>query len=325
MSEREVVGFLATVPLLEGWEEPELSELARVLRRRRVAAGDVLWRQGDEAHELVILVDGAVAVWLHVPGEREVEMGRAGRGDVLGEIGVLDGKGHTMSVRVTEDATVLVLGRMDFTPLFARQTPSAFALKRRLATLFASRLRNQLAHLAASMDGGASGPPAGLVAQGPCAELEQSGPPDSGYVRRMATFHAFDSLALWTFLTSGRYARCPRGRTLVAEGAPADACYLTINGAVETVLIRGERRVRVGLAGPGRAFGYEGLIDGGPAPLTAITRERTLLLVLPREIFARFLEGQDAVSRVFLDVIQRELVASLRQTLRQNVRLAGSV
>jgi CRP-like cAMP-binding protein len=141
----------------------------------------------------------------------------------------------------------------------------------------------------------------------------------------MATFHAFDSLALWSFLTSGRYARCPPGRTLVAEGAPSDACYLTINGAVETVLIRGERRVRVGLAGPGRAFGYEGLIDGGPAPLTAITRERTLLLVLPRDIFARFLEGQDAVSRVFLDVIQRELVASLRQSLRQNVRLVGSV
>jgi CRP-like cAMP-binding protein len=83
--------------------------------------------------------------------------------------------------------------------------------------------------------------------------------------------------------------------------------------------------VRVGLAGPGRAFGYEGLIDGEPAPATAITRERTLLLVLPPDPYAKLAAGEDAVSRVFLDVIQRELVASLRHGLRQHVRLAASV
>ena len=91
------------------------------------------------------------------------------------------------------------------------------------------------------------------------------------------------------------------------------------------MLVRGDRRVRVGLAGPGKAFGYEGLIDGDPSPLTAITRERTLLLVLPCDSFEKLYNGEDAVSRVFLDVIQRELVASLRYTLRQNVRFAASV
>ena len=48
-------------------------------------------------------------------------------------------------------------------------------------------------------------------------------------------------------------------------------------------------------------------------------------LVLPRGPFEQLLNGEDAVSRVFLDVIQRELVASLRQTLRQHARLATSV
>ncbi len=98
-----------------------------------------------------------------------------------------------------------------------------------------------------------------------------------------------------------------------------------MNGAVERVLIRGDRRIRVGLAGPGRTFGYEGLIDGSPSPVTAITRERTLMLVLPREPFATLYNGEGAISRVFLDVIQRELVASLRQTLRHHARLAASI
>ena len=74
----------------------------------------------------------------------------------------------------------------------------------------------------------------------------------------MATFHGFDPLAVWGFLTSGRYARCPPGRTLVAEGAPSAACYLTINGAVEKVMVRGDRRIRVGAGGAGEGVRLRG-------------------------------------------------------------------
>jgi CRP/FNR family transcriptional regulator len=324
MSDCETVDFLAAVPLLEGQDEADLVALARVLRRRTVPVGEILWRQGDDARELMFVVDGVVSASLHVPGDRTVEIGTAGPGEVVGEIGLLDGEGHTMSVRASETATLLALGRMDFAALLARQDPSAFRLRRRLASLFTARHRIQLQHLAVSLGGEPAGPPAEDAARA-FAELEYCGPPDSKYVRRMATFHDFDPLALWGFLTSGRYARCPAGRTLLVEGAPSTACYLTINGAVEKVLVRGDQRIRVGLAGPGKAFGYESLIDGRPSPVTAITRERALLLVLPRDPFEQLFNGEDAVSRVFLDVIQRDLVATLRQTLRPNARLAASV
>ena len=253
-----------------------------------------------------------------------MEIWTAGRGETIGEIALLDGKGHTMSVRVTETATMLALGRVEFAALLARQDPSSFRLKRDLASLFTSRLRSQLQRLAASLGDEMDGPGAEDAAR-TFAELEPCGPPDSKYVRRMATFHDFDALALWGFLTSGTYATCPPGRTLLAEGAPSAACYLTMNGAVEKVLIRGDRRIRIGLAGPGRAFGYESLIDGHASPVAAITRERTLLLVLPPAPFEKIFNGEDPVSRVFLDVIQRELVSSLRLSLRQHARLAASV
>jgi CRP-like cAMP-binding protein len=323
MSDRETIDFLATVPLLEGQEEADLVELARVLRRRTMAEGEVLWRQGDEAREMLFIVDGAVSASLDVPGDRTVDIGSVGPGEAVGELGVLDGGGHTMSVRVTEPATVLALGRLDFAALLAGQHPSAFRLKRRLASLSTARLRNQLRHLAISLDGET----AALPAEDPAAlaDLEQAPAPDSKYVRRMATFHDFDPLALWGFLTSGSYVRCPPGRTLLAEGAPSTAYYLTINGAVEKVLVRGRWRIRVGLAGPGKAFGYESLIDGRPSPITAITRERALLLVVPRELFEQLFNGEDAVSRGFLDVILRDLIATLRETLRPAARLAASV
>src|SRR4051812_25640005 len=200
MSDREAVDFLATVPLLAGGDEADLVQLARLMRRRTVQTGELLWRQGDDAQEILFIVDGAVSASLDVPGDRTVEIGRAGPGDVVGEIGLLDRRGHAMSARVTETATLLSLGRPDFAALLAGRRPSAFRLRRRLASLLTARLRSQLHHLAVSAGAGAAPPPSADGAA-TVADLEECRPPDSRYVRRMAAFHAFDPLALWGFLT----------------------------------------------------------------------------------------------------------------------------
>jgi CRP-like cAMP-binding protein len=317
-----VVGFLATVPLLDGIPEAELEELAGVLRRRDLPAGGVLWREGDEAEAMLLIVDGRVSVSMRLPGDRAVEVTSLGPGEVIGEIPLLDGGQHSATTRVTEPASLLSLSRADFTALVLRRHPTAFVLKRRIAGVACARLRAHLASVAASLGEDAAGEAAPTST---FTDLESCGPPNSGYVRRLATFRAFDSLALWGFLTAGRYARCPAGRTLVAEGAESTACYVTMNGAVEKVIVRGGRRVRVGLAGPGHAFGYESLIDGGPSPVTAATRERTLLLVVPQNAFDRLFHGETAGSLVFLDVINRDLMTALRQALRPHARLASSV
>jgi CRP-like cAMP-binding protein len=324
MSEAATASFLSTVPLLDGIEEGELEDLARIMRPRDAPAGTVLWREGDEATAMLLIVEGRVSVTLSLPGDRGVELTTLGPSEMLGEIPMLDGGCHSATAQVSEPARLLSLSRSDFVALVSRGHPTAFTLKRRIAELACARLRLQLAALSGTLAGeGTNGPP--TAPPQPFTELQFCGPPDSRYVRRMATFHAFDSLALWGFLTAGRFARCPKGSTLVLEGEPSNACYLTMNGAVEKVIIRGGRRIRVGLAGPGHAFGYETLIDGGPSPVTATTRERARLLVLPQEPFERLFSGETSGSHAFLDVIHRDLVAALRQAHRPHARLAASV
>ena len=214
-------------------------QLARVVRRRTVQAGEVLWRQGDDAREMVFVVDGAVSASLHVPGDRSVEIGRAGPGDVVGEIG--DARRRRAHDERARD------GDRDG----ARARPGGFrSAARRPASvgLRAATPARGAQHRAPSqpapaprrsLGGGAAGPPA-EDAERALADLEDCGPPDSRYVRRMATFHDFEPLALWGFLTSGRYVRCPPGRTLLAEGC-----------AVDRLLPDDQRRGREG-AGPRR-------------------------------------------------------------------------
>ena len=318
----DAVAFLATVPLLDGVPPATLEALARVLRRREVAAGEVLWREGDEAEAMLLVVDGRVSVSLRLPGDRAVEVsarGRRARCSARCRCSTAAGT-RPRRARASRRACSRSVARTSppSSPGAIRpRSPSSDASR----GVACARLRQQLAGLAASLGGGA----AAEVAAAAPADLEFCGAPNSAYVRRFATFRAFDSLALWGFLTAGRFARCPAGRTLVAEGSRSPACYLTINGAVEKVIVRGGRRIRVGLAGPGQAFGYESLIDGGPSPVTAATRERTLLLVLPQEAFERLFNGETNISHVFLDVIHRDLMAALRQALRPHARLASSL
>jgi CRP-like cAMP-binding protein len=320
----ETVAFLSTVPLLEGIPEGELGELAGLLRRQELEAGEVLWHEGDEAIGMVLIVVGRVSLSLRLPGERTIEFTSLGAGEVLGEVPLFDGGQHSATARVVEPASLLWLSRTDFTALVARRHSTAFALKRRIARVACGRLRMRLATLAASLvDDRAHESTVSAPAE--LADLEPCGPPDSAYVGRLATFRAFDSLALWGFLTAGRFAESPPRRTLIAEGSTPTACYLTMNGAVEKVIIRGGRRIRVALAGPGEVFGYESLIDSDPAPMTTTTRERSLLLVLPKAAFERLFHGETAGSHVFLDVINRNLMATLRQVAHPQAHLTSSL
>jgi CRP-like cAMP-binding protein len=314
---------LGSIDLLEGIPEVELAELRWALRRREVPVGEVLWRQGDGAEGLGLVVDGSVSLSMALPGGGELEVATARAGDMVGEVAAIDGGPHSMTARASEPTRLLMLGRVDFTALIARRHPTALLLKRRMAAAACGRIRRHLRLLADSLGG--EGPAFAGEAPEPFTDLELRKPPDSRYVRRLANFRAFDSLALWGMLTAGRYAFCPAGSTMIAEGVHSPACGLIMNGAVEKVIARGSRRIRVGLAGPGQAFGYESLIDGAPSAFTAITRERTLLLLLPRTAFDRLFGGDTAGSNVFLDVILRDLMAALRQAMRPHARLAVSV
>ena len=113
-----------------------------------------------------------------------------------------------------------------------------------------------------------------------------------------------------------------RGDVVQHEWAPPERCYITLNGAVEDVVHRRGAPLRVGFAGPGHAFGYVGLLDGQPAPVSSVTRERCLLLAIDRDHFAALLE--DRRLRPLAAALDADLVGALQKAERTLSHLAAA-
>lgn len=113
--------------------------LGPFLRRRSFAAGEALWREGDEAGLFVSLVAGRVKVF-RGSGRREVTVYLFGPGDSFGFMPFLDGRPYPASARALTPVDAWVMTRAELKDAFARDPQVALALVELLAT----RLREAL-------------------------------------------------------------------------------------------------------------------------------------------------------------------------------------
>jgi CRP-like cAMP-binding protein len=320
---RDRVSFLATVPLFAGIPEEELEELGHVMGTIDLSTDDVLFHQGEEADGLHLLEQGRVRVSMRLPGEAEHEFTKLGPGEVLGEIPLIDGGLRMGTARALEPTKALFLSRADFTALVSRLHPTAFTIKRRILRLACERLRATHAALAATLGGG-SGNDVAQEHDARWEDLQEGQLHDPAYVVRLPFFRGYGEPELAELLKSCRLISVPAGQQILHEGSMADACSITLNGAVEEMISRRVQVVRLRLCGPGQAFGYVGLIDGRPSSVSINTRERSVLLVCPAGRFEALFHGDTIDSYAFFHGIERDLMTALRQAQAPQARLAAA-
>jgi diguanylate cyclase (GGDEF)-like protein len=86
-----------------------------------LAAGTVLWKQGDVADHVVLVLEGVLEVAHEVAGD-EVVLRTLHPGAVAGEVAALDGRARSASVRARTNGRVLRVAASDFRA-FLRQRP----------------------------------------------------------------------------------------------------------------------------------------------------------------------------------------------------------
>jgi len=71
--------------------------------------GEVIIQQGDPATKFYVITEGTAEVWQETPGESPKLLRRMSRGEYFGEIGLLQGKERTVTVRAAQDSEVKVM------------------------------------------------------------------------------------------------------------------------------------------------------------------------------------------------------------------------
>ena len=87
-----------------------LERLSQSAQWQRVSAGEVLLNSGDEGHEMYLVAEGELSVW--VGGRRRP--GVLGPGRWVGEVALLPGSRRTATVIVETPGRVLVVTRAAF-------------------------------------------------------------------------------------------------------------------------------------------------------------------------------------------------------------------
>lgn len=134
----KAVGFFNTL------EEPEFDELARALRYAPFAAGEVITRQGAEAHWLYLIEDGTAAVHVR-EGASAREVARLAAPAVFGEMSLLTGAPRSATVTAVTDVECFRLDSSAFQRVVARRPE--------LAAHFAEMLATRSAALQAAREG----------------------------------------------------------------------------------------------------------------------------------------------------------------------------
>lgn len=89
-----------------------LARLAAVGERRSFAAGDRLMKQGEPAESLFVILAGQVSVVREHPDLSEpVQLAALGPGEVVGEMGLLDGESRSATVTALEGTVAMEIGK----------------------------------------------------------------------------------------------------------------------------------------------------------------------------------------------------------------------
>jgi small-conductance mechanosensitive channel/CRP-like cAMP-binding protein len=136
------VAWLRRVSLFNGLSVEEVTQLARGLHAIPFAPGEVLTRQGADAHWLYIVISGKVSVRVHHE-DMEREVATLGEGQFFGEMGLLTGEVRTATVVAAAEVECYRLGKDTFRelvqvrPEIAEEVASELA--RRRTELLAAR------------------------------------------------------------------------------------------------------------------------------------------------------------------------------------------
>ncbi|MZR64250.1 Crp/Fnr family transcriptional regulator [Alcanivorax sp. DP30] len=143
-----VLDTLARVRLFDGLSEDELLLLETLVFVNRVAAGETLCEEGDRSDFVCFVVSGSLDIVKSDVDGGEVVIANLHAGDSMGEMALVDNEPRSATVRVAQDATLIVLTHKGLDQLRKRSPSAATQVMENIARLLCMHLRRTSSQLA---------------------------------------------------------------------------------------------------------------------------------------------------------------------------------
>src|SRR5262245_6496766 len=128
---------LGSSPYFRALPKSRLKEFVTTLRVRNYQRGDVIFRKGDRADGLCVVLSGSVRTVLNSSGGRQQVLKVFGPGRTFGDVSVFDRETHPAEAIATADAQIAMVPRGQLLDLLRSNPDAAIDVIR----LFAARLR----------------------------------------------------------------------------------------------------------------------------------------------------------------------------------------
>jgi len=100
-------------------------------------AGETLFSEGDYADKAYLIQEGIVEISKPNEQKQDVILAKIGRGEMIGEMALIESNHRTATARAVGDVTVIVVERAEFDMRMERSDP----VVRQLLRIFVNRLK----------------------------------------------------------------------------------------------------------------------------------------------------------------------------------------
>lgn len=300
--------------------DDECDAVLAVLKARRGAPGDALFKEGDPGASLMIVLEGHLVATVRTADGGSEEVARLGPGEVVGEMAFVDAEPRSATVSAPDGATVLEFSREALAGLRRSAPRVAAAIQRNVLFDVARRLRDAGERLTDEADARDPRSSADRADRAPESNRRSGRGLTVEQLRTipaLATYSAED-LELLAYIASLKSFAA--GETLMTEGSLGDACWLVVQGSV--AVTRAPSRSPLATLGPGALVGQLALLDRAPRNATVTATTSTAALEVRADAFANLVRASSPVALRFQLQVALAGVRQLRAATR---KLAAAV
>lgn len=152
------ISLLGKLKAFEGLADSELEQIARLCREEDYEAGEIIYEEGEIAHDFYVVAQGKVSLVMGVPlwphaAPTQVAVDVVTRGEVFGKSALEEPHIRTLSPRCEEKTRVIAIMGSELRHLLDAAPHIGYELMERIADATASRLMNTRKELLSFLGG----------------------------------------------------------------------------------------------------------------------------------------------------------------------------